>query len=166
MDWILVLRGHNNFFSTFEFEYLQSKIRGMTAPFAPTWLRVRQQCLMAVWFWSFCCNCKPVGNSRSPVATGGGLLGAKPPKQSSQPPQIETWDTINQWSFCQFLECQVPPHKRKAPLFKIFWRRFCDHGKINLAWLSKSATDRKMLSLLVVGSFRLHHINLSRKEIF
>jgi len=32
--------------------------------------------------------------------------------------------------------------------------------------LAKSATDRKMLSLLVVRSFRLHHINLSRKAIF
>jgi len=35
----------------------------------------------------------------------------------------------------------------------------------NLAWLAKSATDRKMLRLLVVRSFRLHHINLSRKPI-
>jgi len=32
-----------------------------------------------------------------------------------------------------------------------------------LAWLAKSATDRKMLSLLVVRSFRLYHINLSKK---
>jgi len=37
--------------------------------------------------------------------------------------------------------------------------------KTNLAWLAKSATDRKMVSLLVVRSFRLHHINLSRKAI-
>jgi len=28
----------------------------------------------------------------------------------------------------------------------------------------KSATDRKMLSLLVVRSFRLHHIILSKKQ--
>jgi len=41
--WIelLVLRGNNNFYSTFE--YFQSKIGGMTAPFALTWLRVSQQ---------------------------------------------------------------------------------------------------------------------------
>jgi len=25
---------------------------------------------------------------------------------------------MNQWSFCQFLECQAPPHKRKAPPHK------------------------------------------------
>jgi len=31
-------------------EYLQSKIGGITAPFAPTWLRVSQQLLVAVWF--------------------------------------------------------------------------------------------------------------------
>jgi len=29
---------------------IQSKIDGMTAPFGPTWRRVRQQLLMAVWF--------------------------------------------------------------------------------------------------------------------
>jgi len=38
----LVLRGHNNFCSTFE--YLQSKIGGMTVPFAPTWLHVSYSC--------------------------------------------------------------------------------------------------------------------------
>jgi len=36
---------------------------------------------------------------------------------------------------------------------------------INLAWLAKSATNRKMLGLLVVRSFHLHHINVSRKAI-
>ena len=74
-------------------------------PLVPTWLRVRQQWLMAVWFWSFCCNCKLVDNSAG-------------------------------------------------------------HEKTNLAWLAKSASDRKMLSLLVVRSFCLHHINLSRKATF
>ena len=62
----------------------------------------------------------------------GGLLGTKPPpKQSSKTPKIETWNTINQFSFCQILECQSLPHKakaplqkRKAPLLKTFWRRF------------------------------------------
>jgi len=33
---------------------------------------------------------------------------------------------LNQWSFSQFLECQAPPHKRKAPLSKTFQRRFWD----------------------------------------
>jgi len=27
--------------------------------------------------------------------------------------------------FCQILECQATLHKRKAPLLKTFWRRFC-----------------------------------------
>ena len=27
--------------------------------------------------------------------------------------------------FCQFLQCQAPLYKRKAPLLKTFWRRFC-----------------------------------------
>jgi len=27
---------------------------------------------------------------------------------------------MNQWSFWQFLEYQVPPHKRKVPLLKTF----------------------------------------------
>jgi len=54
----LVLRGHNNFCSTLE--YVQSKIGGMTAPFTLAWRGVWQQLVMAVWFWTFCCNCKPV----------------------------------------------------------------------------------------------------------
>jgi len=46
-------------------------------------------------------------DTSSPVATGvfGGL--AHPNKTPS--PQIETRNTINQLSFCQFLECQAPP---------------------------------------------------------
>jgi len=27
---------------------------------------------------------------------------------------------LNQWSFCQFLECKAPFHKRKDPLLKTF----------------------------------------------
>ena len=53
------------------------------------------------------------------------------PQTKLQSPQIETWNTVNQWSFCQFLECQATLHKRKAlrrnanPLLKTLWRRFC-----------------------------------------
>jgi len=43
------------------------------------------------------------------------------PTNKTPSPQIEIWNTINQWSFCQFLECQAPLHKRKAPLLKTFW---------------------------------------------
>jgi len=62
----------------------------------------------------------------------GGFWGLSPPKQSSKSSQTETWNTKNQLGFCQFLECQATPHKpkvpsqkRKAPLLKPFWRRFC-----------------------------------------
>jgi len=34
----------------------------------------------------------------SPVATGG-FGGLSPSKQSSKPPQMETWNAINKWSF-------------------------------------------------------------------
>jgi len=27
--------------------------------------------------------------------------------------------------FWLILQCQAPPHKRKAPLLKTFWQRFC-----------------------------------------
>ena len=43
-----------------------------------------------------------------------------PPNKTSSP-QIEIWNAINQWSFCQFLEFQAPLHKRKSPLLKTFW---------------------------------------------
>jgi len=37
-------------------------------------------------------------------------------------PQIETWNTINQWRFVNFqnvnFQNQAPPHKRKPPLSK------------------------------------------------
>ena len=69
---------------------------------------------------------KPIPSPR------GSFSGLSIPKQSTKPTQIETWNTINQCRFCQFLECQAPPHKfkanpqkRKAPLLKTFWQRFC-----------------------------------------
>jgi len=53
------------------------------------------------------------------------------PQTRLQAPPKWNWNTINQLRFCQFLECQAPPHKpkalpqkRKAPLMKNFWRRF------------------------------------------
>jgi len=46
---------------------------------------------------------------------GEALVGLAPPNKL---PQIEIWNTLQQWSFCQILKCQ-------APLFKTFWRRFC-----------------------------------------
>ena len=57
--------------------------------------------------------------ARSPVATGG-ILGLSPPKQSSNPPQIETRNTINQLRFCSFLECQAPPAQTQSPPIENF----------------------------------------------
>jgi len=57
------------------------------------------------------------------VSSPWGLWCGYPPKQSSQP-QSEIWNTMNQWSFCQFSEFQAPLHKRKAPLLKTFWTFF------------------------------------------
>jgi len=54
----------------------------------------------------------------------GNGFGGLSPQTKLQAPQIETWNTINQWSFCQFLEYQAPPHKRKAPLLKSFQQHF------------------------------------------
>ena len=45
---------------------------------------------------------------------GGALVGLTP-QANPKSPQIETWSTINQWRFCQFLECQTTPRKRKVP---------------------------------------------------
>ena len=53
----------------------------------------------------------------SPVATVG-FWGFSPPKLNSKPPQIETWYTINELSFCHFFECQALPQKRKAPFIE------------------------------------------------
>ena len=104
--YYLQLGGLNNWFYVVITSFAQHlnavQNWGMTAPFTPRWLSVRPRWLMAVWFWSFGCNCKPVDNSRWPRIT-------------------------------------------------------------NMAWLGRSVADTKMLSLLLVRSFRLHHISLSRK---
>jgi len=70
----------------------------------------------------------------SPVDTGVDFGGLNPPKQSSKPPQIETWYTINKWSFGQFYnvnppkQTQSPLQNCKAPLLENFWRRFWSGG--------------------------------------
>ena len=47
------------------------------------------------------------------------------PQTKLQAPQTETRNTVNQWRFCQFLECQAAPAETQSPLLKTFWRRFC-----------------------------------------
>jgi len=50
----------------------------------------------------------------SPFATGGSLVGLAP-QTKLQAPQIETRNTINQWRFGQFSECQDPRTNAKTP---------------------------------------------------
>jgi len=79
------------------------------------------RCRLIVWWhrkWSPSLHCSP-GIMRD----FGRLISPK------QDPHIEIRNTINQ-SFCRFLECQVPFHERKAPILKIFCRRFCTSARL------------------------------------
>jgi len=78
----------------------------------------------------------------------GALVGLAP-QTKPKPRQIETWNTIKQWSVCQFLECQVPPHKRKAPLLKTSWWRF---------WLPSFSTYPVIVTP-VHEYFNLHYVS-------
>ena len=53
----------------------------------------------------------------SPCGTLVWLASQTQPRAS----QIEIWNTINQWSFCQTWEFQAPLHIRSAPLLQTFW---------------------------------------------
>jgi len=57
----------------------------------------------------------PVLNLNPVPSPRGSFGGLSPPIKTPSPPQIEIRNTINQWNFCQFLECQATPHKPKAP---------------------------------------------------
>ena len=52
---------------------------------------------------------KPHGVSSVPSPWG-----PYPPNKAPRP-RIETWNIINQLSFCQFLECQAPPAQTESP---------------------------------------------------
>jgi len=54
----------------------------------------------------------------SPVAAGRLGWGLVPPDKAASP-QMETWNTINQYSFHQFLECQPPRTNTKYPYLKL-----------------------------------------------
>jgi len=122
--------------------------------------------------------CFSVGNLQprfSPVATGG--WGLSPPKQSSNPIQlVETWNTINQLRFCQFLECQAPPHKAKAPRRNAnppYWKLSGDGSaqivglNCKLEWISASrqATWISYKSFLFNGRLRLTFAVIDEKVI-
>ena len=86
--YYLQLSGWNNWFDVVitifaQHEHLQSKIGEMTLSFAPTWRRVRQQLLMGLWFWTFCCNCKPVDNSLWPWKDKFGMISETCNRQKS-----------------------------------------------------------------------------------
>jgi len=49
----------------------------------------------------------------------GGFYGFSPAKETSKPSQTETWNTMNQWSFCQFLNVNSPA-QTQSPLVENF----------------------------------------------
>jgi len=52
------------------------------------------------------------------VSSPRGALVSLALKTKLQASQIETWNTINQWSFCQFLKCQAHRTNAKPPYWK------------------------------------------------
>jgi len=63
----------------------------------------------------------------SPIATGA--LWFRPPIQRSKPPQIEIWNTINYWNFCQNWMSSPPCTNVKPPHTNVKppnWRHSCD----------------------------------------
>ena len=55
----------------------------------------------------------------NPVPSCRSFGGLSPPNKTPRP-QTETRNTISQWSFCQFLECQVTPPKTQGPPIENF----------------------------------------------
>jgi len=54
-----------------------------------------------------------------PFATGGGIQGYSPSKQSSKPTEIEIWNTTNRWGFACYINlshCQTHLHKHKTTM--------------------------------------------------
>ena len=63
---------------------------------------------------------------KSVPSSWGSFVGLSP-QTKLQAPQIEIWNTVNQWSFFQFLECQVPCTNAKP----LYWKRFGDGSASN-----------------------------------
>jgi len=99
----------------------------------------------------FCCNCKLLSfiytlyHSNPLPSLRGALVGLAPQTKLQVP---SDWNTIYQWSFGQFLECQAPPHKRKAPYWKL-----SDDGSaaINTSSLCRHCTRTSLLVREVPG---------------
>ena len=73
----------------------------------------------------------------------GSLMGLGP-KQNSKPPQIE-WNTLNQWSFCQILECQAPPYTNVSPPTEDFLVTACANTKQSSITHVESETERSIV---------------------
>jgi len=101
-----------NTFLLFSTAFLSQEILGVRAHLSKYWRGTWPEKVLIT----------PVLN---PVPSPRRIFRVRSPPNKAPSPQIETWNTINQWSFCQFLECQATQHKRKAPLLKTFWQRFC-----------------------------------------
>jgi len=69
-------------------------------------------------FWPLFCRLS-LENRHSSVPSSPGSLVILAPQTKLQALQIETWNTINQWRFCQYLECQVPCTNAKPPVWKV-----------------------------------------------
>ena len=99
------------------------------------------------------------GFCSNPVPPPRGAFGGLAPQTRIQAPRIETLNHINQLRFCQFLECQVPlhkpkaPQKRKAPLLKTFRRRFC--SKVGGIFGMRKARKRREKRSEMWDSFNL-----------
>ena len=91
-----------------------------------------------VLFVNWNCNECSHGCGTSPVSTGR-LWWAYPPRTKIQPPKIEIWNTINQWSCCQILECQAPLHKRvKCPIEDFLTTVLCGTTPVTNSLLNKN----------------------------
>jgi len=105
----------------------------------------------------------------SPVATEGAFGGLPIPNKAPSP-QSETWNTINQLRFCQFLKCQAPPHKPKAPLLKTFCRRFWSDGTVYLRTFIGSVGCKECVllaaMLLFYSRFFIHCIHQVWANLF
>jgi len=65
------------------------------------------------------------------------------------------WNTINQWSICQLLECQAAPHKRKVPLLKTWWAVLPFYIALQLILSCCYCTD-KSLDACICARFKVN----------
>ena len=77
-------------------------------------------------------------------------------------PQIETGNTIHLLNFCQFLQCQAPPHKSKAPCRNAkppYWRLSGDgSGSRSRLFMAKSRSRFRSLSQVPVSTTSLRFL--------